>query len=80
MRFWRRFEGVFGGDDLWGGGEEEEGRRKRRREGNDEKKGGEGEGDETVFFVCGDEKREKEKLRKERVGRIQKCDWGGFVV
>lgn len=27
-----------------------------------------------------DEKREKEKLTKERVGRIQKCDQGGFVV
>lgn len=54
---------------LWGG-EEEEGRRKRRRGGLDEK----GEGDETVFFVCGDEKREKGKLTKERVGRVQKCD------
>lgn len=27
-----------------------------------------------------DEKREKEKLTKGRVGRIQKCDQGGFVV
>lgn len=62
------------------------GRRGRRRRGKRERvdeKGegeGEGEGDETVFFVCGDEKREKEKLTKERVGRIQKCDQGGFVV
>lgn len=55
-------------------------RRRRRREGVDEKGEGEGEGDETVFFVCGDEKREKGKLTKGRVGRIQKCDWGGFVV
>lgn len=51
----------------WGGGEEEgRGRRRRRRR----------EG----FFVCGDEKREKGKLTKGRVGRIQKCDWGGFVI
>lgn len=70
MRFWRRFEGVFGGDFWmrgfgWGGEEEEEeGIRRRRREGVDEKGGGEGEGDE---------KREKGKgkLNKERVGRIQ---------
>lgn len=58
------------------GGEEE----KKKEEEEEEEEGGEGEGDETVFFVCGDEKREREKLTKGRVGRIQKCDQGGFVV
>lgn len=35
--------------------------------------GGEEEGGRG-FLVCGDEKREKGKFTKGRVGRIQKCD------
>lgn len=72
--FWMR---GFLDEGIWVGRRR---RRRRRREGLDEERGGEGEGDETMFFVCGDEKREKGKLPKERVGRIQKCDQGGFVV